>query len=164
TGPELKVEGTTGTAASSSTKSSVSPRIAQNGKWTGANSANPNRQVGKLYFDTKPGAGVSWSHCTATVVTAANKSTVITPRHCVYNPDPDGNGVINGNGYWYENFQFCPGYEYGCKLGIWNYRRVVTTTTWANGVGGRYNFSDDVALVLVSPSGGRYVQDVTGSQ
>jgi hypothetical protein len=160
TGRQVKVEGTAGASATASPQ----PRIAQNGTWPGANTANPNRQVGKLYFDTQRGPGVSWSHCTATVVTAANKSTVITAGHCVYSPDPDGNSIVSGNGYWYENFQFCPGYQYGCKMGVWKYRTVVTTNTWFRGLNGRYNYSDDVALVLLSPSNGRYVQNVTGSQ
>jgi V8-like Glu-specific endopeptidase len=45
------------------------------------------------------GAGEDWRQCSATAVSSQNKSLVITAGHCVYTPDPDGNGTIDGNGY-----------------------------------------------------------------
>jgi hypothetical protein len=125
-------------------------RLAQNGYWPGSYSTNPNRQIGKLYFDINPGTGVTWSHCSGTAVNSENKSIVITAGHCAYNPDPDNNGLVSGNGRWYQNFQFCPGYENNCKLGIWTAKRVTTTNSWFYGVNGRYSWIDDVAAVQVN--------------
>jgi hypothetical protein len=166
-GPPVQIEGTLGNdlGAVAATSMTATATATQNGVWTGGYSSNPNRQIGKLYFDTMPGPGVERHTCTATVVTAGNKSTVITAGHCVFDPDPDHNSVIDGNGYWYEDIRFCPGYEYGCKLGTWTYRRASTTNSWFYGVNGLYNFSDDVAVVLLNrDTAGRYVQDVTGAQ
>jgi hypothetical protein len=166
-GPAVEVKGTLGSdpGAVAATVTTATAAATQNGLWRGAYNSNPNRQIGKLFFDVIPGPGVRWSHCTATVVTASNKSTVVTAGHCVFNPDPDKNGIIEGNGYWYENIRFCPGYEYKCKLGTWTYRRASTTNGWFYGVNHRYNYSDDVAIVLLKrDSAGRYVQNVTGSQ
>lgn len=162
-GPQLKVDGTRAPAASADAAASVT----QNGYWPGAYNQSPNRQIGKLYFDRKIGVGFDWGHCTATVVTAGNLSTIVTAGHCVFNPDPDQNGYIGTNGYWYENFQFCPGYENGCKLGVWNFRRAATTSSWFYGYGAahKYDYRDDFAVVLLSPdASGRYVQNVVGSQ
>jgi V8-like Glu-specific endopeptidase len=175
-GPEIVVGGTLPAEGSASAESSTSTATlssgpvattsaTQNGAWTGSLSTNPNRQIGKLYFDTQPGVGERWNHCTATVVTADNKSTLVTAGHCVYNPDPDKNGLVESNGYWFENFVFCPGYEYGCKLGQWRYRQVATTSRWFYGTSGRYDIRDDVAVVLLNRNtSSQLVQNVTGSQ
>lgn len=160
-GPKLTVPGTKGSAAAAATASATpAPAVAvsQNGLWGGSFNTNPNRQVGKLYFDTKRGAGESWSHCSATAVNSENKALVATAGHCVYNPDPDkngdgkGDGYVEGDGYWYEHVQFCPGYEYGCKLGRWYSRQNSTTNSWFYGTGSprKYDWSDDMAVVLLS--------------
>lgn len=168
--PEQKVAGTLqtdlgSTAALASTTVVGGTSTANAPKWPLSYSSNPNRQLGKLFFYDPGTRSTSW--CSATAVTSGNKSTVLTAGHCVYKPDPDNNGVIDGNGYWFTNFQFCPGYEYGCKLGIWNYRRASTTNTWYYGYGTArtYDFRDDVAVVLVNrDSSGRYLTDAVGSQ
>jgi hypothetical protein len=155
--------------ASTSTTSPTTLSIAatsQNGPWQGAYSKNPNRQVGKLYFDITPGPGVTWRHCTATAINSENKSLVLTAGHCVYKPDPDENGRVEGNGFWVEQVQFCPGYESGCRLGIWPARQLSTTNTWFSGYGTnhRYDFRDDVAVVLVKPNSSGYLVNVVGGQ
>jgi hypothetical protein len=149
----------------------TAPSLRQNGLWAGTYDSNPNAQVGKLYFDTKPGPGESWSHCSATVINSENRSLVLTAGHCIYNPDPDGDGVIAGNGYWYENFQFCPGYEYGCKLGTWYPRTtgnsVWTTSSWYYGSGTRhwYDYKDDIGILLMAPSATKgNIVDAVGGQ
>lgn len=178
-GAAMKVPGTvgaesgdaaaaTGTEAAGGAAASSAASVAAatgNTKWTGAYNRNPNLQVGKLYFDIAPGTRQDWRHCTATVVNAPNRSTIVTAGHCVFNPDPDSNGYVNGNGFWHEDLRFCPGYEYGCKLGVWKYRRASTTPAWVGGVSSRVNYSDDMAVVLLkTDTAGRYVQNVTGSQ
>jgi hypothetical protein len=173
-GRQITVEGARAKLSAGSPKRNTSvpaPAVAaaQNGLWTGAFNANPNRQVGKLWFDTIRGPGVNWSHCSATAVNSENKSVVVTAGHCVYNTDPDrngdgyGDGYIDGDGYWYENIQFCPGYEYSCKLGVWKARQMFTTNSWFYGTGGRYDWSDDMAVVVVHPNTqGRLVNVVGG--
>ena len=165
-GPEWKTEPTPGDSAAAGTATSTSLATAQNGAWPGAYYQNPNRQAGKLYFDKIRGPGVEWGNCSATAVTSENKSTIVTAGHCVYNPDPDNNGVVNGNGYFYEDFRFCPGFENGCKLGMWYYRNVATTNSWAYGVGTarRYDYRDDVALIMMKPNSAGYLVNVVGGQ
>jgi len=161
-GPTLEVDGTTPSALTSR-----AALIPANGLWTGSATSNPNRQVGKLYYDVQPGPGEDWRHCTATAVNSENKSVVVTAGHCVFSPDPDKNGYVNGNGYWFEHVQFCPGYEYGCTLGVWYARQVFTTDSWFYGSGPsrQYDWSDDVAIVLVSPDAGRgYLVNAVGGQ
>lgn len=149
-------------AAGGNDQSYSSNNTWQNSAWGGAYYTNPNLQVGKLYFDTQPGAGERWSWCSATAVNSENKSLVLTAGHCVFRPDPDGDGRITGNGFWYEHFQFCPGYEYGCRLGVWNYRQVSTTWSWYGGVNGYYDFRDDVAVLLVNPNNNGYLVNYVG--
>jgi hypothetical protein len=172
-GPRLKVPGTAPSAARDAAGVAAAPApaaAAQNGLWAGTFGTNPNRQVGKLYFDVQRGPGVTWSHCSATAVNSENKSMVVTAGHCVYNPDPDkdgdgrGDGIVEGDGFWYENVQFCPGYEYGCRLGIWYARQMYTTNSWFYGTGTprRYDWSDDMAIVLVSPNPQGYLVNAQG--
>ncbi|HVF76077.1 MAG TPA: hypothetical protein VM938_13635 [Acidimicrobiales bacterium] len=162
-GPTERVEGAapakapsgntlSGTASAGNDQPTSSSGASQNSAWGGAYWTNPNLQVGRLFFDTQPGAGERWSWCSATAVNSENKSLVLTAGHCVFRPDPDGDGRITGNGFWYEHFRFCPGYEYGCRMGTWHYRQVSTTWSWHGGVGGSYDFRDDVAVLLVSPN------------
>lgn len=158
-GPELSFKGAFA-SASGATRSTFA--VAQNGAWPGSYSSNPNRQTGKLYFWT----GTRWSHCSATAINSENKSLVLTAGHCVYNPDPDQNGRVDGNGSWYTNLQFCPGHEFGCKLGVWHARNIYTTNSWFYGSGAAksYDWSDDVAVVLMSshPTSGLLVNAVGG--
>jgi hypothetical protein len=165
-GAERKVPGSVinDVATAGSTAVLAGDNASQNSPlWPGAYHANPNRQVGRLFFYDPGRRSNSW--CSATAVTSQNKSTVVTAGHCVFNPDPDGNSVISGNGYWKQNFVFCPGFEYGCKLGSWNFRQVATTPSWFYGTGARYDFRDDVAVVVLQrDAAGRYLTDAVGSQ
>jgi hypothetical protein len=134
--------------------------------WPYSYASNPNRQMGKLYFDVAPGAAVDYRWCSATAVNSENKSLVLTAGHCVYSPDPDGNGYITGNGYWHEGMFFCPGYENGCNLGVYYPRTTATTWSWFAGSGSprTYDWGDDVATVLVNPNGNGRLVDFTGGQ
>ena len=170
-GPELKVPGqlapsTVGSAVTPVASGGVGATSGVNApKWPGAYNANPNKQVGKLFFYDPVHARDSW--CSATAVTSGNKSSIITAGHCVWNPDPDGNSVVGTNGVWMTNLRFCPGYEYSCKLGTWTARYIATTPTWFSGYGSAhaYDFRDDVALVLLNKdASGRFLTDAVGSQ
>jgi hypothetical protein len=170
-GPPIRIEGTQPQASSSSAAATMSvtaaTSAAQNGPWPGGYGQNPNRQVGKLYYDIQPGPGEKWTHCSATAINSENKSLVLTAGHCVYQNNPDGDAYIQGNGFWYENFQFCPGYEYVCKLGVWYYRQVSATNSWVYGTGSpaQYDWRDDVAVLLMSPNPTKgYLVNAVGGQ
>jgi hypothetical protein len=126
-------------------------RVRRNGPWRGAYNANPNLQIGRLFFDQKPGPGEDWTHCSATAVNSENRSLVATAGHCVY----DG-----FTGTWSENIKFCPGYERRCKLGVWHARHVFTTNRWFAAA----DFNEDMAVVLVSPNRSGYLVDAVGGQ
>lgn len=115
--------------------------------WPRGRHANPNRQVGKYFFYT----GSSWSWCTATVVTAANKSTLATAGHCVVNPSTK---------VWYTNAFFQPGFQYNGQLGTWYARNLWSTGSWYyNGA-----YANDMAAVVLSTNSKGAIQNTTGSQ
>jgi hypothetical protein len=164
-GPALKIDGALPALSGTSAAFAIAAAN-QNGAWPGAYSANPNRQIGKLWFDVKRGPGEDWRHCTATAINSENKSLVLTAGHCVFSPDPDKNGLVDAsNKFWHENVQFCPGYEYGCKLGTWYARELSTTNTWFSGTPGTraYNWTDDIAVVLVSPNASGLLVNAVGA-
>lgn len=156
-GPRLSVPGTApaqadaAVAQARAAKRKRKKRVRQNGAWRGAYNANPNRQIGRLFFDTKPGPGEEWTHCSATAVNSENRSLVATAGHCIFDAF---------TGTWYENIMFCPGYERGCKLGVWKARQVYTTNNWFAAA----DFNDDMAVVLVSPNESGYLVDAVGGQ
>ncbi len=136
-GPSLKVAPIAPTTTSARTSLTRALTSVSGTLWPGGPTANPNRQVGKLYFDKDPGAGVNWGHCTATAINSENKSTVLTAGHCVYDFT---------NRRWYTNTWFYPGYQYGSTLGAWSVRRMATTSNYfTNGA-----YADDMAIVLVN--------------
>lgn len=119
------------------------------GLWPGAPTANPNRQVGKLYFDTDPGPAVSWSWCTATAVNSENKSTLITAGHCVWN---------TSTRQWYTNVWFAPGYQYGATQGWYSARTMSTTWNYYNSG----TSADDMGAVVVNAGSNGRIVDVLG--
>lgn len=128
---------TTAATSSTTTSASVATTSVSGNLWPGAYNANPNKQIGKLYFDKDPSAGVSWSHCTATAINSENKSLVLTAGHCVYD---------FANRRWYTQMFFYPGYQNGTHLGQWTVRLKSTTGNYFN-----YGASaDDMAIVLVN--------------
>jgi V8-like Glu-specific endopeptidase len=119
--------------------------------WPYAATANPNRQVGRLVFDRLPGRKKQLGHCTATVVNSANKSTVVTAGHCVYDVR---------NRRFYTKIRFVPGTENGsAPYGVWPARLVGTTPAWASG--GAYR--DDIGVVVVKTLDQRRIADVVGA-
>nr|BEK70316.1 hypothetical protein KPHV_75430 [Kitasatospora purpeofusca] len=122
-----------------------------------------NRSVGRLFFTFSDGYDGS---CTATVVTAANRSTAVTAAHCLR-----GVGSATADDTWRHNLYFVPGYRNGTKpLGGFSVRSMATSSHWDADPGG--TTSDAVAaaghdtgmLVLNRSADGRRVAEVTGSQ
>jgi hypothetical protein len=107
--------------------------------WPGANTSNPNAQIGKLFFDVNPDPIVTqWSWCTGTAVNSENKSLVLTAGHCVWDI---------GHRRWYTNAYFVPGYENGREpFGRWPVRLVSTTWNYFN----HGTSADDMAIALVT--------------
>ncbi|GAA1254839.1 hypothetical protein GCM10009665_51830 [Kitasatospora nipponensis] len=119
--------------------------------------------VGRLFFTFSDGYDGS---CTATVVTGANRSTVVTAAHCLR-----GVGAPTAADTWTHNLYFVPGYRNGAKpLGGFSIRTVATSSRWDADPGS--TTSADVAVagydagVLVAnrSADGRRLADVTGSQ
>ena len=92
----------------------------------------PQRVVGRLFFST-PDGGVS--SCSASLV---QNKLLLTAGHCVA-----------GDGAWYDNFMFIPGYLQGSHpWGEAYAARKFTFTSWF------YNedFSHDVAFIILTQS------------
>ncbi|WP_328953244.1 hypothetical protein [Kitasatospora purpeofusca] len=122
-----------------------------------------DRSVGRLFFTFSDGYDGS---CTATVVTATNRSTVVTAAHCLR-----GVGSPTADDTWRHNLYFVPGYRNGTKpLGGFSVRSMATSSHWDADPGG--TGSDAVAaaghdtgmLVVNRSADGRRVAEVTGSQ
>ncbi|MFJ5231440.1 trypsin-like serine peptidase [Kitasatospora sp. NPDC088391] len=121
------------------------------------------RSVGRLFFTFSDGYDGS---CTATVVTAANRSTLLTAAHCLRGVGPSG-----ADDTWHHNVYFVPGYRNGAKpLGGFSAAALATSTAWDADPG--TTTSEDVAeaghdtgvAVLNRAPDGRRAADVTGSQ
>ncbi|MEK8143051.1 hypothetical protein NKH18_15250 [Streptomyces sp. M10(2022)] len=81
------------------------------------------KNVGRLFFTFSDGYDGS---CTATVVTSANRSTVITAAHCLRDV-----GAPSDDDTWNHNFYFVPGYRNGTKpLGGFSLRTMATSSRW----------------------------------
>jgi len=107
------------------------------------------RTTGKVFFTLADTDYV----CSGSAVTSADRSTVLTAGHCVYDPQ---------DRVWARNWMFVPGYASGtAPYGLFVADHLATTTGWrATG-----DFDDDVALVDVGPRGdGRLLTDAVGSQ
>jgi hypothetical protein len=171
-GEEIRFEGmapNTERAASTSSISVASVSAAQ--VWPYPNNVTPNAQVGRLYYYDS--IVRKWFICSGTLINTPNRSLVATAGHCVFNADPDRNGYVGTNAYWYTSFVFCPGHVpsavlfQGCTLGQWNYRLANVTGNWFYGVGTyrQVAWADDFAVVVLNrDSWGRGAADVYGSQ
>ncbi|MFI9330080.1 trypsin-like serine peptidase [Kitasatospora sp. NPDC052868] len=129
--------------------------------WTHAGAAD--RSIGRLFFTFSDGYDGS---CTATVVTGANRSTVITAAHCLR-----GVGDPAADGTWNHNLYFVPGYRNGTKpLGGFSIKSMATSSRWDADPGTTNSEAIAVAgydtgMLVANPSaGGRRIADVTGSQ
>jgi V8-like Glu-specific endopeptidase len=134
------------------------------GYWQGSNTANPNRQIGRLFFQTYNPLTRSWrdSWCTGTVVNSENKSVVWTAGHCVFETHTN---------QWNRNYVFCPGYRNGsCPLGRWTPYSQHTTNQWVSAVclgDGRCNTSEfqfDLGALRMNTLNGTRIANWVGAQ
>jgi hypothetical protein len=149
-GPPVSYAGAPPLESASSAR--VLRRATSGAYWPGSNTANPNRQVGKLFYWT----GSAWNVCSGTAINSSTKSLVITAGHCVFD-------TINNR--WMSSVQFCPGYQFNCPLGIWKAKSLGTTNSWYNATQTRYNWKDDVGMIKVHPDSSRgYLVNYVGGQ
>ncbi|MFE7132684.1 trypsin-like serine peptidase [Streptomyces sp. NPDC057638] len=103
--------------------------------------------VGRLFFVNSTGAD-TW--CTATAVTSANRSAVMTAAHCVRR----GSSPYNTN----MSMVFVPGYHQGkAPHGVFAVRAAMTPRSWETS-----SDNDISALVVGADKKGRTLTDVVG--
>ncbi|MFD8757322.1 trypsin-like serine peptidase [Kitasatospora sp. NPDC059577] len=129
--------------------------------WTHGGAAD--RNIGRLFFTFSDGYDGS---CTATVVTSANRSTLVTAAHCLR-----GVGAPTADDTWRHNLYFVPGYRNGTKpLGGFSIKTMATSSHWDAAPGTTTSDAvavagHDAAVLVANPSAeGRRIADVTGSQ
>jgi Trypsin len=107
----------------------------------------PNTVHGKLFGRI---SGVGGYTCSATVVEAANRSTLVTAGHCAAEP-----GLSTA-----KKLAFVPAYDRKARpFGTWVFERIVTQRAWRR----RANFNFDFAAVEMSPNEGILLQDAAGA-
>ncbi|MFI6574293.1 trypsin-like serine peptidase [Nocardiopsis sp. NPDC050513] len=105
------------------------------------------RTTGKVYL-TMDGRDFT---CSASVIDAANRSTVVTAGHC----------AKDGTGSWARNWTFVPGYRDGkSPHGRYTARDMLVSPHWSR----EADDSHDVAMVVLNTDGGEAVQDRVGAQ
>ncbi|KIH98315.1 hypothetical protein LP52_14315 [Streptomonospora alba] len=89
--------------------------------------------------------------CSAAVVSADNRETVLTAGHC----------LKDGSGPWAENWAFVPGYDDGeSPNGRYTARQMFVAPQWSNGPDDSYDFG----MAVLNRSDGEHVQDRVGAQ
>lgn len=112
--------------------------------------ARPNRSVGQLVLTYANGS--FGDACTAAVVKASNRSTLITAAHCINSPEGAAGPAVSA--------QFAPGHEDNRRpFGIWTSFRFIQPDPWV----GSFNLHYDFAfIVLRRNKKGKKVEDVVG--
>lgn len=113
------------------------------------------KQQGKMFFvDPRKPAGQNRFVCSATSISAGNKSTVLTAGHCLH----QGSGGTSGG--WFKDVIFVPAYKDGAApYGQWKGVYGTTTNAWATSS----NYAGDVAYFVVAKNAGTTLTDTVGS-
>ncbi|MDA0562759.1 trypsin-like serine protease [Streptomonospora sp. S1-112] len=112
--------------------------------WTGG--GRVAKTTGKVFL-TLDGRDFT---CSAAVVSADNRDTVITAGHC----------LKDGTGAWVDNWTFAPGYADGdSPYGRYTARQMFVAPQWADSGDDSYDFG----MAVLNRSGDRHVQDRTGA-
>ncbi|MFB7928156.1 trypsin-like serine peptidase [Streptomyces sp. NPDC056039] len=113
--------------------------------WTGK--AVPS--IGRLFFVNSRGQD-TW--CTASAVTSANRSVIMTAAHCARL----GSSPVNT----YSDIVFVPGYAKGkAPHGRYAVKATMTPRSWAE-----ETVNDIAAMVVATPAGGKRLTDAVGAQ
>jgi V8-like Glu-specific endopeptidase len=117
----------------------------QGERWTSGGLVT--RTTGKVYL-TMDGRDFT---CSASVVDAVNRSTVVTAGHC----------AKDGRGSWARNWTFVPGHADGeSPHGRFTARDLLVVPQWSRQADDSYDF----AMVVLNPDGGATVQERVGAQ
>ncbi len=115
-------------------------------RWTGGGLVAAT--TGRVYLTLD---GVDYT-CTASVINAQNRDTVLTAGHC----------LKNKTGSWAENWIFVPGYADGrAPYGRYTARDMLVSPKWSRQGDDSYDFG---FVVLNTDLRGRHVADRTGAQ
>ncbi|HEX3731539.1 MAG TPA: trypsin-like serine protease [Mycobacteriales bacterium] len=119
--------------------------VPQAKKWSGGGAVL--KTVGRVFFSTKD-ADLA---CSASVVTSANRDTVVTAGHCVY----------LGATQEISNWVFVPGYYDGdAPYGKWSAQQLTPTPGWKQN---QNDLNEDVGFARVQPLNGKHLEDAVGS-
>lgn len=144
-------------AALTSPSSDNPPKAGPDGApWTTPNALS--KTVGRLFFtDHREDAS-----CTATLVGAANRSTIVTAGHCVNSTD-----LLGENNQWTNNVLFIPGYHDGqAPYGRFTARIGFVDQTWLHNDqqhGELYGAYDQAFVVLNPNEQGQRAEDAVGA-
>ncbi|WP_106586264.1 trypsin-like serine peptidase [Murinocardiopsis flavida] len=117
----------------------------QGERWTAGGKIT--KTTGRVYL-TMDGGDFT---CSASVVHADNKDTLVTAGHC----------LKDGKGAWAKNWTFIPGYSAGKEpLGRYVARELLVAPQWSHQADDSYDFG----MAVLNTSGGKHVADRTGSQ
>ncbi|MGW5675157.1 trypsin-like serine peptidase [Streptomyces sp. NPDC003860] len=120
--------------------------------WQG--SAALSASVGRLFYTDRDGED---SSCTATLVTAANRSTVVTAAHCTL-----GHDLLGENARWNTNQLFVPGYrDAKAPHGTFAVRLASVHPEWVKS--GENSPYDQAFLALGRNAAGLRAADAAGS-
>jgi V8-like Glu-specific endopeptidase len=114
--------------------------------WRGG--GHVTKTTGKVFFTVE---GTDFV-CSATVVTSANRDTLVTAGHC----------VNAGPGEFATRWIFVPGYQNGKRpYGTWTARGLFASPAWQT----RGDIDQDVGFAVLHPnSTGQHIADVVGTQ
>ncbi|MFD8543179.1 trypsin-like serine protease [Streptomyces sp. NPDC059649] len=129
------------TSAAQAQEATRSLRAPEPKKW-------PWAATGILFFETAAGR---YGHCTASVITHSNKSSLWTAAHCLYDW---------AKKRWYKNFAFAPGFAKTAPYGYWDVKRVIVPSVYISK--GDFRYSDMGGMVL-QPRKGRSIQNTVGA-
>ena len=110
-----------------------------------------DRTIGRLFFVDRG----EDSSCTATLVAAANRATVVTAGHCVHGMD-----LIGNDPQWTDKVLFVPGFRDNTRpYGSFVARTAFADTSWV--ADDQQSAHDQAFLVLNPDAQGRRAADVT---
>ncbi|MBB4933487.1 V8-like Glu-specific endopeptidase [Lipingzhangella halophila] len=143
--PETKEGGTEDGRTRPSASRTASGQHSTGERWTSGGAVT--RTTGRVFL-TMGGRDLT---CSAAVVPAENRDTVVTAGHC----------LKDGTGAWAGNWTFVPGYDNGeAPYGRYVVREALVDRKWS----AEAEDSFDFGMAVLHPTGDNHVQDQVGAQ